>query len=411
MNATNQGAKGYQETMLVDTLDRVRRNPEGRKAVLIRLSQLLPNNRTPVRIKIVTRMFRALESGRQAQLFNLSNDDLALIINGGAQRDVNNIVLRVRKLFEGDRITVDDADGNDRFVNWYDLALDAAVAIHAAQQLRQEAQQGPPRAQSAQMPPITPAILDEVQKKLAFANVVPFIRDQVALRINPQTKEASIEFYEFFLSVGDLQRTIAPNVNLFGDKALFQDLSRTMDNRMLEIVLRAPQARGTPCISLNLNLESVLTPTFGTFIQQLEKGQKVIIEVAAADMLTNIGMYIDVRNVMASMGHAVLIDGLTTTTIEMLDVAAMKPDYAKIVWAPELLDATNPASGANTSAMVAEIGAEKVILSRCDSAAALSWGLKTGISVFQGHFLDAFNKGRKRPAPAAGARPGAGAAR
>ena len=72
MNATNQGAKGYQETLLVDTLDRVRRNPEGRKAVHIRLSKLLPSNRTPVRIKIVMRMFRALESGRQAQIFTLS---------------------------------------------------------------------------------------------------------------------------------------------------------------------------------------------------------------------------------------------------------------------------------------------------------------------------------------------------
>ncbi len=411
MNATNQGARGYQETQLVDTLDRVRRNPEGRKAVHIRLSKLLPANRTPVRIKIVTRMFRALESGRQAQIFILSNDDLALIINGGAQRDVNNIVLRVRKLFEGDPVTLDDADGNDQFIAWYDLALDAAVAIHAAQQLRQEAQIAPPRAQAAQLPAITPATLDEVQKKLAFANVAPFVRDQVALRINPQTKEASIEFYEFFLSVGDLQRTIAPNINLFGDRSLFQDLSRTMDVRMLETVLRHPQARGTPCISLNLNLETILTPAFGTFVQHLEKGQKVIVEVSAADLLTNIGMYVDVRNVMASMGHAILIDGLTTTTIEMLDVAAMKPDYIKIVWAPELLDVTNPAGNANTSAMIAEIGAEKTILSRCESAAALSWGLKTGICVFQGHFLDSFSKGRKRPAPAAGARPPAGANR
>ena len=391
----------------------MRRNPEGRKAVHIRLSHLLPANRTPVHIKIVTRMFRVLESGRQAQLFNLSNDDLALIINGGAQRDVNNIVLRVRKLFDGDPITVDDADGNDRFVTWYDLALDAAVAIHAAQQLRIEAQNAPPRAASVQLPPITPATLDEVQKKLAFANVAPFVRDQVALRINPQTKEASIEFYEFFLSVGDLQRTIAPNINLFGDRSLFQDLSRTMDVRMLETVQRHPQARGTPCISLNLNLETVLTPAFGNFIQHLEKGQKVIVEVAAADMLTNIGMYIDIRNVLGSMGHAILIDGLTTTTIEMLDVAAMKPDYAKIVWAPELLDVTNPATARNTTAMVAEIGVEKVILSRCDSAAALSWGLKTGIGLFQGHFLDAFSKGRKKPtgAPPAALRPGAGAPR
>ncbi|MBX7199483.1 MAG: hypothetical protein K1X51_08910 [Rhodospirillaceae bacterium] len=409
MNATNQGAKGYQETLLVDTLDRVRRNPEGRKAVHIRLSKLLPTNRTPVRIKIVTRMFRVLESGRQAQIFNLSNDDLVLIINGGAQRDVNNIVLRVRKLFEGDPVTLDDADGNDQFIAWYDLALDAAVAIHAAQQLRQEAQVAPPKTQAAPLPPITPAMLDDVQKKLAFANVAPFVRDQVALRINPQTKEASIEFYEFFLSVGDLQRMIAPTINLFGDRSLFQDLSRTMDIRMLETMQRHPQARGMPCISLNLNLETILTTAFGTFIQHLEKGQKVIVEVTAADLLTNINMYIDVRNVMASMGHAILIDGLTTTTIEMLDVAAMKPNYVKIVWAPELLDVANPAGNANTSAMIAEIGADKVILSRCDSAAALSWGLKTGICVFQGHFLDAFNKTRKRPAPPAGVRPPAGA--
>ena len=78
----NQGAKGYQETLLVDTLDRMRRNPEGRKVVHLRLSQLMPPNRTSVRIKIVTRMFRTLESGRQAQIFSLSNDDLVMIING-----------------------------------------------------------------------------------------------------------------------------------------------------------------------------------------------------------------------------------------------------------------------------------------------------------------------------------------
>lgn len=42
----NQGAKGYQEALLVDTLDRMRRNPEGRKVVRLHLSQLLPPNRT-----------------------------------------------------------------------------------------------------------------------------------------------------------------------------------------------------------------------------------------------------------------------------------------------------------------------------------------------------------------------------
>jgi EAL domain-containing protein (putative c-di-GMP-specific phosphodiesterase class I) len=398
----NQGAKGYQETLLVDTLDRMRRNPEGRKVVHLHLSQLLPPNRTPVRLKIVMRMFRTLESGRNAQIFNLSSDDLVLIITAGAQRDVNNILHRIRKLYEGDPLTVDDGQGADKFVTWYDLQLDAAMAIHAAQQMRTEAQTTQPRALAPQMPTLTPALLDEVQKKLAFANVAPFIKEQVALRINAVTKEASIEFYEFFLSVADIQRAIAPNLNLLGDRWLFQDLSRTMDLRMIETVQRHPLVRGNSCISLNLNLETILTPAFGTFVERIEKGQKVIVEVQAVDLLTNINMYLDVRNVLASMGHAILIDGLSTTTLQMLDVAAMKPDYAKIVWAPELLDMMDPASNRNAGHMVQEIGVDKVILSRCDSPAALSWGLKTGIAVFQGHFLDQFNRARKKaPMPPA----------
>jgi hypothetical protein len=389
---SNQGAKGYQETLFLDTLDRVRRNPEGRKAAHLRLSQLLPQNRTPVRIKIITRMFRTLESGRQVQLFSLTNDDLAMVLNAGAQRDVNNIILRIRKLLEGDPLMADDENGNDRFATWYDLTLDAAVAIHAAQQLRQEAQSVQPRAAAQPLPTITPAALDEIHKKLAFLNVVPFVRDQVALRIDTATNEASIEFYEFFLSVGDLQRAVAPNWNLFGDRSLFQDLSRTMDLRMLDIVVRAPHARGAPAISLNLNLETIFTPVFQTFLQRTEQNQKVIVEVQAVDLLTNFSMYIDARNVLASMGHAVLIDGLTTSALALMDVAQMKPDYAKIVWAPELLDMMDPATNQTAAFIVQGIGAEKVILSRCDSAAALTWGLKTGISVFQGHFLDAYRK-------------------
>ncbi len=246
------------------------------------------------------------------------------------------------------------------------------------------------------MPPLTPQLLDDAQKKLAFANVAPFVRDQVALRVNPVTKEAAIEFYEFFLSIMDLQRTIAPNVNLLADRYLFQDLSRTMDQRMLETVLRAPNVRGTPAISLNLNLETIMTPAFGSFIQQVEKGQKVIVEIQAVDLLTNINMYIDVRGALNALGHAILVDGLSITMLQMLDVVTMKPDYAKIVWTPELLDMMDQTSNQSAAYMVNEIGAEKVILSRCDSAAALSWGLKSGINVFQGHFLDSFSKGRRR---------------
>ncbi len=105
MNTQPQGARGYQEGLLVDTLDRMRRNPEGRKVVHLRLSQLMAHNRTPVRIRIINRMFRNMESGRQAQLFPMSNDDLVIVVSAGGQRDVANICERIRTLFESDPVT------------------------------------------------------------------------------------------------------------------------------------------------------------------------------------------------------------------------------------------------------------------------------------------------------------------
>src|SRR5690606_2440067 len=111
---------------------------------------------------------------RQVQIFSLSNDDVVMIVNAGAQRDVNNTLHRVRKLYDGDPVTTNDANGDDRFTTWYDLSLDAAMALHAAQQLRQAAQQAPQQTTATQAPTLTPAALDEAQKKLAFVNVAPF---------------------------------------------------------------------------------------------------------------------------------------------------------------------------------------------------------------------------------------------
>jgi EAL domain-containing protein (putative c-di-GMP-specific phosphodiesterase class I) len=394
----NQGAKGYQEGLLVDTLDRMRRNPEGRKVVHLRLSQLLPQNRTPVRLKILTRMFRPMESGRQIQIFQMTTSDMVIVVNAGAQREIQNIVHRIRTLFESDPLMMTDGSGEDKFAAWYDLTLDAPMAMQAAQELRVIAQSAAPQNTALAAPPLTPQMLDEVQKRLAFANIVPFVRDQPVLRI--EGGEASIEFYEFFLSVAELQRAAAPNVNLLGDRWLFQDLSRTMDQRMLETVIRAPHARESAALSLNLNLESILTQPFLSFIERLGQGKKVIVEVQAVDVFTNLAMYLDVQGALNSLNHAILLDGLNTGTLRLIDVGQLKPDYAKVTWAPEMEGAGRGSE--ILQELVTGVGAGKVILSRCESAQALSSGLKNGVTLFQGRFLDAFGTGRRRAA-----RPGA----
>ena len=394
-----QGARGYQETLLVDTIDRMRRNPEGRKVVHLRLGHMQAQNRTPVRLKILTRMFRPLESGRQVQIFNLTNGDLAMVVNGGAQRDVNNIIHRMRTLFESDPITALDANGEDRFSTWYDLAIDSVMALHAAQEMRKVAQAGPTRTEVAPLPPLSPTLLDEIQKKIAYANMVPFVRDQPVLRITPATQEASIEFIEFFLSVGDLQRSTAPGVNLLADRWLFQDLSRTMDMRMIETVVRAPHAREAPALSLNLNLETIVTAAFRAFLLRMEK-QRIIVEVQLIDVLTNLMLYLDVEAALHAMGHAVLIDGLNVGSLRLLDVSKLKPDYAKVAWSADLADSKGRDAAEVVQALAQNLGQTKLIVSRCESAMALSWGLKNGLRLFQGRFLDSLKSDKRKAAAA-----------
>lgn len=66
----------YQENLLCDTIERMRRNSEGRKIVHLKLSQLMPANRTAVKIKIVSRMFGNLEGGMHVQIFPMSAQKL-----------------------------------------------------------------------------------------------------------------------------------------------------------------------------------------------------------------------------------------------------------------------------------------------------------------------------------------------
>lgn len=395
-----QATTAYQENLLCDTLDRMRRNPEGRKVVQIFLSRLLPRNRTPVKTKIVSRMFGNLEGGMHIQMFPMINQDLVITVNSGAQRDVNAICNRLRGLFDDDPATfVEDGDGNDRFVTWYDLEVDSAQALNMAQNQKELANtllRKPPEAPPA--PPMTPIQLDHVQKELATANIIPFIRDQVAMRVNPGEADAKIEFYEFYMSVGDLQKTIAPGIDVFSDRWLFQDLSRTMDLRMLETVVRAPHARESAVISLNLNLETVSTPAFRTFLERIPENQKVIVEVQAIDVLSAVREYYDVQDVVSSLGHSLLIDGLSTLTMQMLDVRLMKPDYAKLIWSAELVDTHNPESSKTAEEIIEAVGGSQTVLSRCDSQTAMAWGLKSGIRIFQGYFLDSFGKPNRRPA-------------
>ena len=133
-------------------------------------------------------------------------------------------------------------------------------------------------------------------------------------------------------------------------------------------------------------MQSVYSQEFINFAKQfLQQGRKIVVEVQLIDVFNNLPLYFEVKEVLSRGGHKILIDGVSTSSLKLLNLKSLNPDMIKIFWeplwefAPESEDVKNA---------VALLGRENVVLAKCDSAQALSWGLKHGIANFQGPFMD-----------------------
>lgn len=393
------------ERLLLDAIDRLRRHGGAGKAVHLHLSRLLPVNRLPVRIRVVARMFKTLETGHGANVYRLSNDDLVILGRDLPVSDIDTIVHRVRSLFEHDPVTYAGSgwnDPNDPFVTWYDLMTDWRALSEEVGRLEEArlATLGRVGAGGLVSPyswstpkdagpePMDPRALERVLAAFESFDLAPHLRRQPAVRITEE-RVAEIAFEEFFVSIGHLQKALAPDVVLTADRWLFQDLSRALDRRVLQLMAAQPLARKPGAVSLNLNLESTRDRGFQRFVASLEPRQGMVVEVQVIDVFADIAGYEAAREALRKAGHKVLIDGLSPTTLRLLDVRRLDPDYAKVLWNADLAGEETADKTAAFAAEVKSVGPERVVLARCDTEAAVLWGLENGVRVFQGRFIDA----------------------
>ncbi len=78
-------------------------------------------------------------------------------------------------------------------------------------------------------------------------------------------------------------------------------------------------------------------------------------------------------------------------------------DFIKLIWSPNLYDDTRGQRRAELKGAIQGIGAERVVLCRCDSEMAIVAGEELGISLYQGRLIDSLLQ--QRPAIEA-AKPG-----
>ena len=411
---SGQAARGgNQENLLLDYVHRLERHRQDRKAVHVHLSGLQAQNRREHHMRIAGNTFENLVKLMQAQVFTLANGDLMIIYKLQAQDEMEAAVIKLRFLFSDDPLVLEERTRAGAFCTWYSLDKEYDILLALAQKMVQDAaakrdataQQSKAASQFQQKPkgsPFTPELLARVESSLGQADLANLMRRQAICAMVGKAPPQPV-FHELFISIADLRQTLFPSVNVNSSPWLFQQLTETLDRRVLSMLNKHDDRTLEGDISINLNVSTILTPEFLVFDDNVKAGMRgtIVLELQKVDIFADLGAYLFARDFAHDRGYRICIDGLTFHQLPFVDRERLGADLIKLIWDRSLTDEKD-----KKTEVLKRIGITRIIMCRCDDQAAVDFGHSIGITLFQGRHIETMIQGdprkrglRARPRP------------
>jgi len=388
-----------QEQLLLEYLRRLENRREGRKAVRINISSLMPANRREHHIRAATNSFEALVSELMGQLFELKNLDLFFVYKGEAHSRVEDTVQKVKFLFSDDPLFDEKARSEAEFVSWYDVeaGYDDLIKMVRGMSEDPDAVKRPAtrsnvraalKARQDHGEPLSPEILGRAVKALQRTDLTSLVRRQFVCGVSKKLVPEPI-FSELFISIMDLRETMMPGINLTSNRWLFQYLTESLDKRVLSLLSKTDRFSITGDISFNVNVSTLMSPEFMAFDDGISAARRgsMVLELQKIDIFADLGAFLFVREFCQEKGYRICLDGLTHQNMSMINRERLGVDYIKVMWNPELVDGGQQMRK-KLRDLVQEAGRTTVILARCDNREAVDFGRSVGINMFQGHYIE-----------------------
>ena len=372
------------EKYLLDALDRVARNPLDYSVLYVNISKLRPKNRHPEFVKIFARMFDSIVGVVRGQLFVLSNGDFAILGKNITGTTVDEAVKKIRLGLSSDPII--HAKSTKDFARIYYFPEDyTSFYIKIQNMYESDDVENSEEPKEEAKRPITADEIDDVIAQLDTIEIPEIIKRQSALKVLAPGK-FTVAFQEFFVAVKDLSSHLDEHLDLLASRWLFLYLTQTLDKKTLNAFFYSDIVNWPHQISLNLNLSSVFSHEFVHLAKEfLKPEQQLIVEIQLMDVFNNLPLYFKVKDILHAGGHKLLIDSVSPSSLKMLKLNRLAPDMVKVFWEPLLeYDAHNDMF----RKVVEDLGADNVVLAKCDTNAALKWGLEYNINTFQGPIVD-----------------------
>ena len=397
-----QAPAGTQESLLLDYLNRLERHRHDRRCAHVHISLLHPTNRKDHHMRIAVGAFDNMVKMLNAQLFTMSNKDMIIVYRAQVQADMEAAIVKLRFLFAEDPM-LDDENSAGNFCEWYSLDREFDQVLALAQRLNQEedarlraARDRETRASVGPAPkgtPFTPELLARTETALAQADLANLIRRQPICVIAGDSPPQPV-FQEIFISISDLRQTLMPSVNMASSPWLFQQLTETLDRRVLSLLNRHDDKTLEGDISINLNVATILSPEFLTFDDNIKASKRgtIVLELQKVDIFADLSAYLFARDFAHERGYRICIDGLTYAMLPFVDRERLGADLIKLVWDNTLSSQTqgHPES-------LRRAGVSRIILCRCDTESSIEYGKSLGISLYQGRHVDStFQDVRRR---------------
>ncbi len=368
-------------------------------ALHIQFSALQNSTRhTPVQLSIAANSYEGMVEGGKGLLFVLPGNDLLHVFPSAEEDTVQTALTRLTFMFADDPLVSDDPTGSgSRFTIRYDLGGDlpalrkemARVVAAGKTPSRGLSMAAPAEAEKRPGTPLTPALLGRMERALASADLTNLMRRQWVSAMVGEAPPQPV-FSEVFISIGDLRDTLLPNVDVTASRWLFQHLTETLDRRVLSMLNKPDQLTISGEVSVNLNVNTLLSQEFLNFDASIPAGRRgsIVLELQPIDIFSDLSTYLFARDFAHERGYRICVDGVTSDTLDLVDRVRLGADMVKLINHPVLAEwAREPDSGPGRQRL-RRLGLGFIVLTRCDTREQVRAGQQLGLRLFQGRYVE-----------------------
>lgn len=229
--------------------------------------------------------------------------------------------------------------------------------------------------------------LDRIDRALRHCDISSLIQRQSICNL-PGDRQPVPVFTEYFVSMDNLRQVIAPDVDLIADPDLFRSLMRTIDRRLFHVLREDHRTVFSRPVSFNLAVATLTSREFLTFAEEVlnQSRNNLVIELDIRDVLANLDDYFAALPFLKGQGSKVLLQSLGINHLKTVDIRGLQADLFKFTW--RVGYDRNRHDRDIIAQKVGQFGANRCILSHCDSEDAIDFGYEVGIKVFQGRQID-----------------------